>query len=105
MALMLSPVAASAEAAPYIILKLSFTKLVVGKPVLQSPATLKTNRNAAASLSSVTPSICRVDEEQPKGPVVTGLKVGTCKLKAYASGMAGKFPSATKYYSVPVVAK
>lgn len=90
-------------AKPVIILKLSFSKLVVGKSVVQSPRTLKTDINAAADISSVTPGICSVAPGK-KGPVVTGLKVGTCRLKAYAPGMAGKFPSATKYYSVPVVA-
>lgn len=99
-----APTSANSDRAkPVIILKLSFSKLVVGKPVVQSPSTLKTNMNAAADISSVTPSICSVKPGR-KGPVVTGLNVGTCRLKAYAAGMAGKFPSATKYYSVPVIA-
>ena len=87
---------------PQIILKLSFSRLVVGKRVQQSTSTMKTDRNAAAELSSVTPTICKVSGFNPL--YVTGLKVGTCRLKAYAPGMAGKFPSATRYYTVSVVA-
>lgn len=103
-ALALAPLApATADMSkPVIILKLSFSKLVVGKPVVQSPRTLKTDMNAAADITSTTPTICSVTPGK-NGPVVTGLKVGTCTLKAYAMGMKGKFPSATKYYGVPVV--
>lgn len=101
--MLLPTIPVSAQDRPVIILKLSFSRLVVGKSVVQSPATLKTNLNAAADISSVTPTICTV-KPGAKGPIVTGLMPGTCRLKAYAMGMTGKFPSATKYFAVPVVA-
>lgn len=97
------PVAASYEN-PQISVRLTFTKLVVGKTVLLSPRNVRSDINAAVDLFSASKTVCRVFGDR-EGFHITGLKVGSCKLQDYMPGMKGKFPSASKTVIVPVVAK
>lgn len=100
----ISPATQADLSNPQIIVKSAIGKVVLGKSVFVPVTSIKSDINAALDLFSDSKKICSVTPAN-KGWNVNGLKVGTCKLQAYMPGMKGKFPSATKYINVPVVAK
>lgn len=97
-----APAAQASYADPVITVKLTFSKLVAGKTVLLPASAISTDINAGSDLYSDSKSICTVTMNR-KGYSITAIKPGTCQLRAYMPGMKGKFPSATKRFTVPVV--